>query len=163
MSRLTNAAAGLVVAVAIGFSATTALAMGAPPTGSAEDKYNDAVQLVEKKDYRGAISLLKEVLDEKPRDANALNYMGYSYRKVGDYNQALSFYKRALDVDPDHKGANEYIGEAYLGLNQPSMAESHLGRLEKICGMGCDEYKELKTAIDTYKKTGKPPQSSANW
>lgn len=163
MSRFIKAVSGLAVAAAIALSTATALAMGSAPTESAEDKYKDAVERVAKKDYRRAIRLLTEVLDEKPRDADALNYMGYSHRKLGDYSQALAFYKRALDIAPDHKGANEYIGEAYLGLNQPTLAEMHLARLEKICGPNCAEYKELRAAIETFRKTGKPPQSSANW
>ena len=163
MPRISNAAVGLACAAAIALSSATAFAMGGAPTETADDKYNDAVALIKKSDYKGAIGLLEEVLAKEPRNADALNYVGYSYRKLGYYNEAISFYKRALDVEPEHKGANEYIGEAYLGMAQPTMAEMHLERLSKICGMDCTEYKELKTAIDGFKKTGRPPQSSANW
>jgi len=163
MSYRSKCARGLVVAALMMVGSAHSMAMGTPAAEEAEEKYKDAVAAIGKKDYQGAIRLLKEVVDHDRRNADALNYLGFSYRKLGDFNQALSFYRQALDAAPDHKGANEYIGQAYLGLNQAAMAETHLARLAKICGMDCAEYKELKTAIDTFKATGKPPQSSANW
>jgi len=162
MSSLSRTAAGMAVAVVIAFSALPAYAMGSGSSDDAADKYKDAVTAVEKQDYKGAIALLKEVLEKDGRNADALNYTGFSYRKLGNYEQALAYYKQALDVDPDHKGANEYLGEAYLEMKQPALAEAQLGKLEKICGMDCDAYKQLKIAIDSFKKTGKI-QSSANW
>lgn len=162
MSSFSRTAAGMAVAVAITFTVIPAFAMGGGASDSASDKYKDAVTAVEHKDYKGAIALLKDVLDSDGRNADALNYVGYSYRKLGNYDLALAYYKKALDVDPNHKGANEYLGEAYLELKQPTLAAAQLSKLEKICGTGCDAYKQLKTAIDTFKKTGKV-QSSANW
>lgn len=163
MNRCSKTGRALTLAAFLALCGTQVLAMGTPAAEDAAEKYKDAVAAVEKKDYRGAISLLKDVIEQDSRNADALNYLGFSYRKLGDFNQALSFYKRALDVSPDHKGANEYIGQAYLGLNQPALADSHLARLERICGKECNEYRELKTAIDSFKATGKLPQSSANW
>ena len=162
MSSISRTAAGMAVAVVIAFSALPACAMGSGSGDDAADKYKDAVTAVEQKDYNGAIELLKEVLEKDGRNADALNYAGFSYRKLGNYEQALAYYKQALDVDPNHKGANEYLGEAYLEMKQPALAEAQLGKLEKICGMDCDAYKQLKAAIDSFKKTGKV-QSSANW
>lgn len=162
MSSFSRTAAGMAVTIAITLAAIPVFAMGGGASESASDQYKDAVTAVKHKDYKGAIMLLKDVLHGNARNADALNYMGYSYRKLGNYELALAYYKKALDVDPNHKGANEYLGEAYLEMKQPTLAEAQLAKLEKICGMGCDAYKRLKTAIDAFKKTGKV-QSSANW
>ena len=120
-----------------------------------DENLTSAVTAIEKKDYAGAIEYLKEVLDEEGRNADALNYMGYSYRKLGNYERAIKFYLAALDVNPRHKGANEYIGEAYLELKQPAKAKTYLDRLAKICGPSCEEYRDLKAAFDAYRVAGK--------
>jgi len=130
-------------------------AFGSDPADSASSRYKDAVAAVKSADYRRAIRLLGEVLDGDARNADALNYMGYSLRKLGDFDRALAYYQRALGVNPDHKGANEYIGETYLALKQPARAKVHLDRLARICGPGCEEYQDLKKAFDAFVSEGK--------
>ena len=115
---------------------------------SADDKYRMAVRAVEAKDYCKAIGLLNDVLDDKPRNPDALNYLGYSHRKSGDYARAVTYYKKALSLDPEHRGANEYLGQAYVELGNLNAAVAQLETLEKICGIDCDEYNSLKIAID---------------
>ena len=130
-------------------------AMGSGGGDDADAKYKQAVEAVEHKDYKEAISLLKDVLEDNAQNADALNYMGYSYRKLGNYQWALTYYKRALKVNPDHQGANEYIGEAYLELKQPDKAKVHLDRLARICGPSCEAYQILKKAFDAYQTQAK--------
>jgi len=150
MYRFSKSAGVVLVVAALGFSSGAALGMGNSWSDSGDEKLKQAVTAVESKDYVGAINLLKDVLSGDAKNADALNYMGYSYRKLGNYERALAYYKRALNVKPDHRGANEYIGEAYLELKKPEMAKAHLDKLEKICGMSCAEYRELKKAFDDY-------------
>jgi len=118
---------------------------------SIRENYRSAVDAVESKDYRKAISLLNKVISEKPRHADALNYLGYSHRKLGDYARGVTYYKKALSLEADHKGANEYLGQAYVELGNMVGAEKQLLALESICGMSCDEYQSLKEAIDAAK------------
>jgi predicted Zn-dependent protease len=118
---------------------------------SAKDKYQSAVAAVEEKDFRKAISLLNDVIGEKPNHPDALNYLGYSHRKLGDFARGVSYYKKALSLEAGHKGANEYLGQAYVELGNMAGAEKQLTALEGICGTGCEEYKSLKTAIEAAK------------
>lgn len=118
---------------------------------SVRDNYRSAVNAVEAKNFRKAIGLLNKVIDEKPRHADALNYLGYSHRKLGDYARGVSYYQKALSLEADHKGANEYLGQAYVELGNLVGAEKQLATLEGICGTRCDEYKSLKSAIDAAK------------
>jgi len=46
----------------------------------------------------------------------ALNELGYSYRKIGDYDNAIRSYNTALNIEPNYAQAIEYRGEAYLAL-----------------------------------------------
>jgi tetratricopeptide (TPR) repeat protein len=145
---------GMVAAAAItvfSLSAGSALGMGdSDPAEKAAENYKEAVSAVKNKDYDEAIDKLKEVLEADSHNADALNYMGFSYRKLGKYDQAFNYYTRALKVDEDHKGAHEYIGEAYLEKNQPDKAKIHLDRLAKLCDSSCEEYTGLKKAWDIW-------------
>ena len=102
-------------------------------------------------DYRGAIPLLQEVLTDNPRNADALNNMGFSLRKLGELKAALGWYQKALAVDPDHRGAIEYLGELYLEMGQLAKAKQQLDKLDDICFFGCEEFDDLKKAIAAYK------------
>ena len=140
-----------VAVTALSLNVGAALAMGDDdPAEKAAENYREAVSAVENRDYDEAIDKLKEVLEADSSNADALNYMGFSYRKLGKYDQAFNYYTRALKVDEDHKGAHEYIGEAYLEKNQPAKAKVHLDRLAKLCDSSCEEYTELKKAWDKW-------------
>ena len=152
----------LTAALALG-AADPAHAMGSGSSPFAADPnqdYKDAVRAVNRKDYDKAIKLLVSVVKEQPNNADALNYLGFSNRKLGKYPDAVAYYQKALAVNPDHRGANEYLGEAHLEMNQLDQAEARLDHLGKVCNMNCDEYRELKMAVDAYKAGKKPAQSS---
>lgn len=118
------------------------------------DDYRNAVRAVEAKDYRGAIALLNKVIEKNPRHPDALNYLGYSHRKLGDYARGVTYYKKALSLDANHKGANEYLGQAYVELGNIAGAEAQLASLERICGVDCEEYWSLRKAIKEAKARG---------
>ena len=44
------------------------------------------------------------------------------------------------------------LGELYLKLKQPEKAKEHLAKLDSICFFGCEEFYELKEAIQGYEK-----------
>ena len=111
-----------------------------------------AKQMIEARDYKGALPLLQQVVAKDQRNADAYNLMGYAVRSSGDPNGSLQYYQQALAIDPRHLGAHEYIGEAYLMLNRPAEAEQHLARLDSLCVFGCTEYRMLKSAIANYKQ-----------
>ena len=143
------AAAVLLVATPLG----TVQAAGSGDGGSdslpsVDDTYRQAVQAVDAKKYRKAISLLNDVIDQQPRHPDALNYLGYSHRKSGDYARAVTYYQKAISLDADHRGANEYLGQAYVELGNIPAAEKQLAALKRICGADCDEYLSLKQSLD---------------
>ena len=115
--------------------------------------YDAAVAEVKAGNYDAAIALLQKVVAASPQNPDALNYLGYSYRKTGSMNQALVYYQKALDLQPKHIGANEYMGELYLELKDLPKAEERLAVLKQTC-LDCEEYTELKEKIEQFKKTG---------
>jgi tetratricopeptide (TPR) repeat protein len=109
---------------------------------------DDARALIDRGRYRDAIGILRHVIDAEPRNADALNLLGFSLRKAGDMRNAQGFYLKALKIRPNHRGANEYLGELYVEIGDLGKARAQLEALEAICGTSCDEYRELKSVID---------------
>ena len=95
--------------------------------------------------------MLKAV-ETDPGNADVNNLFGYSHRNFEMNDKAFVYYEKALSLDPRHKGAHEYIGELYLKLKQPEKAKEHLAKLDSICFFGCEEFDELKEAIQGYEK-----------
>ena len=128
--------------------------------------FDIAEKAVKAGDYKRAIPLLEKVVARNPSHPDALNYLGFSHRQVGDNDIALGYYKKVLAVNPDHRGANEYLGELYLIEGKLDLAKKQLAKLDKICFFGCEEFDDLKIAINTYeagggfKESSKQPQSA---
>ena len=101
--------------------------------------------------YDEAKGYLEKVLAAKPDDADALNLMGFTERKLGDPAQSLDYYNKALALNPKHLGANEYLGELYLEMKDVKKAEERLAVLQQACGGTCEEYQELKEKIEKFK------------
>jgi tetratricopeptide (TPR) repeat protein len=118
--------------------------------GSSNSGYSldDARSLIERGRYRDAIGVLRHVVDAEPRNADALNLLGFSLRKNGDMRNAQGFYLKALKIRPNHRDANEYLGELYVEIGQFEKARARLDALEGICGTSCREYRALKSVID---------------
>ena len=100
-----------------------------------------------------AIKHLERAARISPNNPDVYNLLGYSHRKLDQLVQAFDYYWKALKLDPRHLGANEYIGELYLRTNNIKKAEEHLEVLDDVCLFGCDEYNNLKDAIEKYKKS----------
>ena len=97
-----------------------------------------------KKRYEKAQKLLIKSNKKFPNNADTLNYLGFTTRKLGDYENGEKYYLQGLAIDPNHKGINEYLGELYVATNRHNLA---VERLEVLKGCNCEEYKELKKII----------------
>ena len=103
--------------------------------------------------YEQAIQRLKVANETNSADWN--NLMGYSLRKKqpADLAGAETHYQAALAIDPNHRGALEYYGKLKLIHGDLAGAESLLARLNKACFFGCEEYSDLKEAIQKFKSS----------
>jgi tetratricopeptide (TPR) repeat protein len=99
-------------------------------------------------DWARAVALLQPYLQAQPDDADGYNLLGFSLRHLRQYAESEAAYERALSLDPSHRGAHEYKGELMLILGQRQRALSHLQALERLCGTSCEEYEELRRAVD---------------
>ena len=143
--------------------ATQSFAAG---TSSSDKKpsYKNAVKLIEAakkyeskdkmdkalKRYKKAQKILLELDKKKPLQADTLNYLGFTTRKLGDFEAGEKYYLLGLQVEPNHVGINEYLGELYVVKNRIDLAKE---RLEVLKSCNCEEYQELKEIIDGLKKS----------
>ena len=135
-------------------------------TSSSDKKpsYKNAVKLIEAakkyeskdkmdkalKRYKKAQKILLELDKKKPLQADTLNYLGFTTRKLGDFEAGEKYYLLGLQVEPNHVGINEYLGELYVVTNRIDLAKE---RLEVLKSCNCEEYQELKEIIDGTKKS----------
>ena len=129
---------------------TPALAAGGG--GGSESSYAPFQDLIADENYQQAVIDLQEALLTAPDDPDLINLYAFSQRNLNKLDIALENYQKALRIDPEHRGANEYLGELYLLLDQPDKAEERLEVLDGECFFGCEEYDELKQALEEYRQ-----------
>ena len=143
----------LALAVAF-FVAAPSLAADVVATPSAPDVLAPARARIAEKNWPAAIEELKKA--NATSNADWHNLMGYSLRKADPANaaDAEKFYDEALRIEPKHRGALEYSGELYLMTGRLDLAEQRLAALDKACFLPCEEYRDLKRAVNRYKAAG---------
>ena len=117
---------------------TTSFAAGSDPKPKkVKSEYDKAVESVKwakkyekkgklekaKKRYQKAQKLLLKSNKEKPLQADTLNYLGFTTRKLGDFENGEKYYLLGLEIDPNHVGINEYLGELYVVTNRLDLAK----------------------------------------
>ena len=98
-----------------------------------------------KKLYIKAYKKFEKAYAEDKKNADILNYLGYTLRKTGNLEKAENFYLKGLAIDANHIGINEYLGELYVLTNRIELAKE---RLDIIKNCNCEEYQELKELIE---------------
>ena len=146
---------------------TNSFSAGSKPTDPKPDKrtnYSKALDSIKfakkyekkgklekaKKRYAKAQKLLLKSNEEKPMQADTLNYLGFTTRKLGDYENGEKYYLQGLEIEPNHVGINEYLGELYVVTNRLNLAKERLKILESC---NCEEYTQLKEIIEGTKKS----------
>ncbi len=95
--------------------------------------------------YKKAIKSLLKHYKDNIDDADTLNLLGFSHRKIGDYKNAELYYALGLEINPNHVGINEYMGELFVVTNRIAEAKK---RLDVLKNCNCKEYIELKQVIE---------------
>jgi len=98
-----------------------------------------------KKLYLKAYDKFEKAYAKDKKNADILNYLGYTLRKTGDFEKAETYYLKGLELDTKHLGINEYLGELYVQTGRIELAKE---RLEVLKGCKCEEYEELKELIE---------------
>jgi len=143
---------------------TNSYSAGSSNDGGGKSNYDKAVTLIKaakkyekkgkaekaNKRYEKAKALLVKSNKKKPNQADTLNYLGFTTRKLGDFENGEKYYLLGLEIEPNHVGINEYLGELYVVTNRLDLAKVRLKVLESC---NCEEYNELKEIIEGTKKS----------
>lgn len=132
-------------------AALLALTIAAPAhaagTGIDASKELQAAQAsIDAEDFPSALARLGALVAEEPRNADALNLLGYASRQSGDLDAAARYYDATLSINPDHLGALEYQGEMFLIQGNIAAAEANLAKLSALC-TDCEELLDLTEAL----------------
>ena len=95
--------------------------------------------------YLKALNKFEKAYAKNEKNADILNYLGYTLRKTGNLQEAEQYYLKGLDLDSGHLGINEYLGELYVQTGRIELAKERLAVLK---GCKCEEYEELKELIE---------------
>jgi tetratricopeptide (TPR) repeat protein len=85
-------------------------------------------QILEAKgDSAGAEASLRELLARDPKDATALNYLGYMFAERGArLDEAVELVQRALQIEPDNPSFLDSLGWAYFQQGKLDLADRPL-------------------------------------
>ncbi|WP_068311166.1 tetratricopeptide repeat protein [Polycladidibacter hongkongensis] len=137
----------LAIAVIIGLTTRAMAEWEDEATQEKNELFTQATELIKAERYDDALKVLETAGALEPPDADTLNLLGFTYRKLGEYGKAGELYNKALQLQPTHMGALEYQGELFLLLGDLSAAEENLKKLKKLCPAGCKERSKLEQTI----------------
>ena len=117
---------------------TNLYSAGTESTSKVKSNYDKAVTIIKtakkyekkgklekaEKRYKKAQALLIKSNKKKPLQADTLNYLGFTTRKLGDYENGEKYYLLGLEIEPNHIGINEYLGELYVVTNRLDLAKA---------------------------------------
>lgn len=147
MRAISRRVAALVTAVALSSGPAGSVDYGGLSPEEFSADYLRASELVEAGQFDEALGVLRDLVDARPSDADALNLLGYSLRKLGYPERAEHFYLRALAIAPEHPGANQYLGEFYVELGNIPGARERLAVLDATCAKPCAGRDALAAAV----------------
>jgi tetratricopeptide (TPR) repeat protein len=113
------------------------------------------------KKYELAEESFHKVLADDPKNAQALNYLGYMLAdRDTRLEEALGYIRRAIALDPQNGAFLDSLGWVYYRMGNYDLAEENLRRAsEKI---GSDPTVQAHLG-DLYQKTGRLKLATAHW
>jgi len=95
------------------------------------EKFEEAVLLLRKGEYKKAQKILEEIVAQKPNEARALINLGIVYRNQGRLLEAIAVYQKAIKLNYKTFAAYNNLANVYLEQNEFSLAkESYLKAIE---------------------------------
>ncbi len=113
------------------------------------------------KKYDKAEEAFHKVLADDPKNAMALNYLGYMLADRGTrLEEALGYIRRAVALDPQNGAYLDSLGWAYFKMGNYELAEENLRRASEHTGDDPTIHEHL---ADLYQKTGRLKLAATYW
>lgn len=114
------------------------------PPARAQKFYEQGKASIRQKDFTGALGHFTQANRLKPNDADILNMLAYSHRKLGRLDEAFTYYRRALKLRPRFAEAREYLGEAHI--------QAAVRQIKTLQGYGKEGQQQAKELIEALKQ-----------
>src|SRR4030095_11106883 len=106
----------------------------------------------EAKERERSIEQMRRAVELNPKNAAALNYLGYTYAEMGvRLDEAESLIRRALDIDPDDGFYIDSLGWVYYQRGDYRKAIEQLERAVEIAN---DDPTVIEHLGDAYERLG---------
>jgi tetratricopeptide (TPR) repeat protein len=113
------------------------------------------------KKYEQAEEAFRQVIANDPKNATALNYLGYMMADRGvRLEEALNYIKRAIALDPQNGAFLDSLGWVYFKLGKYDQAEENL---RKAIEKSNDDPTIHDHLADLYLKTNRLKQAITHW
>jgi tetratricopeptide (TPR) repeat protein len=113
------------------------------------------------KKYEQAETYFRKVVQDDPRNATALNYLGYMLADRGNHlEEALGFVRRAVALDPQNGAFLDSLGWAYFKMGKMELAEENLRKAADRMASDPTVHDHLG---DLYQQTGRLKQAVMQW
>jgi len=74
------------------------------------------------------IQLMEKAIEEDPKNASLLDFLGIAYYSMGERNRAIHFFKQAIAADPGHARAYYNLARAYMVEGERALAIEQMKR-----------------------------------
>lgn len=88
----------------------------------ADQRLAEAFDRHKRGDVQLAYSVYRQVLDEQPRHATALHYLGLVAQQAGRSSEARELLQRSIEIDPADPRAHNHLGQVLFALNRRAEA-----------------------------------------
>jgi protein O-GlcNAc transferase len=85
---------------------------------------NSVIEYYQSGDFQKAESICKKILIKRPKNVDALHFLGVIYSTRGQHDLAIDHIRRALLIDPNFADAYNNLGNIFQKINQPDEAIS---------------------------------------
>ena len=92
-----------------------------------------------------ALKYFVSAYNEYPNNVEIINFLGFTYNKIGDFIMTEIYYKEGLSIDPNNILINKRLGELYISTKRMELAKERL-KVLSLCN--CEEYINLKKIIE---------------
>jgi Flp pilus assembly protein TadD len=89
---------------------------------SADQRLAEAFARHKRGDVQFAYGVYRQVLDEQPRHATALHYLGLVAQQTGRSSEACELLQRSIEVDPSDPRAHNHLGQVLFALGRRAEA-----------------------------------------
>ncbi|MBL7848007.1 MAG: tetratricopeptide repeat protein [Cyclobacteriaceae bacterium] len=113
--------------------------------GNLEAKTKSAMTYLSSESPMTGIKMLREVVEQDPKNELALFNMGMLAVQSGQYGRAVDWFEKLLAVNPNHLQGNLLLGVAWMNQGEKEKARQQFEKVKKM-----DSDPAVQATVDSY-------------